>query len=321
MSKVLVISGHPDLDASYTNSVIIKQVSQHLTDVSVRRLDQLYPDYKIDVAAEQQALIAADIVVLQFPLYWYSVPALLKKWIDDVFSFNFAYGTHGDKLKGKELILSFTIGGPAESYDPLGYNHFTVEQLVHPLQQTAYLAGMNFQTPIYTHRMVYIPGVYNKLEEVQARAEDHAERLLKTIEVISDSPQAKITTMIRQWFAQFDQLGSDTQVYTRYLAESVEWSSPEGDFIGHQGFEDWYGIARATFKPNCQHDIHQIDITPQGDGYQVELRVLLTADTYPESVMKGERISLPVNEVWQVKFNSQGVPMIYSYQVTPVLEK
>ncbi|MDN3684446.1 hypothetical protein QW180_15975 [Vibrio sinaloensis] len=37
------------------------------------------------------------------------------------------------------------MGGPAESYDPLGYNHFTVEQLLMPIQQTAYLAGMNYQ--------------------------------------------------------------------------------------------------------------------------------------------------------------------------------
>lgn len=169
MSKVLVISGHPNLAESHTNTFILKKLQSGLSDVSVRCLDELYPDYKIDVPAEQQALTEADVVVLQFPFYWYSVPALMKKWMDDVFAFNFAFGPEGDKLKGKDFILSFTVGGPEESYDPLGYNHFNIEMFMYPLQQAAYLAGMVYQPPVYTHRMVYIPGVYNTQEEVQQR--------------------------------------------------------------------------------------------------------------------------------------------------------
>ncbi|GAK87338.1 NAD(P)H oxidoreductase YrkL [Vibrio ponticus] len=315
MSKVVVISGHPNLDDSYTNSVILEQLDKQLSDVAISRLDQLYPNYQINVEEEQQALLAADVVVLQFPFYWYSVPALLKKWIDDVFTFNFAYGTHGDKLKGKDFILSFTIGGPAESYDPLGYNHFSIEQLIQPLQQTAYLAGMNFHKPVYSHRMVYIPNVYNELEEVQARAMEHATRLTEQVRNITHSPQAKITAFVKQWFEQFDQLKPETEVYTRYLAEDVVWESPEGRFVGRDGFRAWYDKARATFKPNCQHDVHQIDIKPDGDNYLVELRVMLTAETYLDSDLKGERITLPVNEVWQVSLDAQGVPTIHHYQV------
>lgn len=188
MSRTVVISGHPDLEKSYTNTVILEQLNSALSDVEIRRLDALYPDYKIDVEAEQQALLAADVIVLQFPFYWYSIPALLKKWIDEVFSYNFAYGEQGDKLKGKDFVLSFTIGGPAESYDPLGYNHFTIPELLKPMQQTAYLAGLNFITPVYTHRMVCISGVYNKLEEVQERAVEHADRLIQQIRAIQVQP-------------------------------------------------------------------------------------------------------------------------------------
>lgn len=180
MSKVVVISGHPNLDESFTNKVILDKVQQDVSDIQVRRLDSLYPDYKIDVEAEQQALLEADVIVLQFPFYWYSVPALLKKWVDDVFSYNFAYGSRGDKLKGKDFLLSVTIGGPEESYDPLGYNHFTIEQLLMPLQQTAYLAGMNYRKPIYTHGMVFIPGVYNTQEGVEVKAMQHGAELART---------------------------------------------------------------------------------------------------------------------------------------------
>lgn len=59
MSKVLVISGHPDLASSHTNSVILDELSFQLADVEVRYLDELYPDYQIDVAAEQKAFIEA----------------------------------------------------------------------------------------------------------------------------------------------------------------------------------------------------------------------------------------------------------------------
>ena len=189
MSNILVISGHPDLDQSNTNTVILEQLTRSLDHVSLRRLDTLYPDYRIDIAAEQQALLDANIIVLQFPFYWYSVPALLKKWIDDVFAYDFAYGSRGDKLKGKDFMLSFTIGGPKESYQPLGYNHFSIEQLLRPLEQTAYLAGMTYHPPTYTHSMVFIPGVYNTLEGVQTLAQDHAQQLIQRISEISDSTE------------------------------------------------------------------------------------------------------------------------------------
>jgi len=181
MSKIVVISGHPNLDKSNTNALILEMLHNADTDISIRFLDRLYGEGKIDVAAEQAALLAADTIVLQFPFYWYSVPALLKSWIDQVFEYGFAYGAKGDKLKGKKLVLSFTIGGPAESYKPDSYNTFSIEDLIKPLVQTANLTGMVLQKPIYSHSMVYIPSVFNTLEGVQARAKEHAERLLSEL--------------------------------------------------------------------------------------------------------------------------------------------
>lgn len=234
MSNVLVISGHPNLNESYTNTVILESLQQGLDSVEVRRLDSLYPDYQIDVAAEQQALLKADVVVLQFPFYWYSMPALLKKYLDDVFSYNFAYGSKGDKLKGKDFILSFTIGGPEESYDPLGYNHFTVEQFMYPLQQTAYLAGMVYHKPVYSHRMVYIPGVYNTQEDVESRARDHADALMTQITTITGSADNQIQKFVANWFAEFDKLPEENAFFTGFLADDVNITMPEGTFIGHE---------------------------------------------------------------------------------------
>lgn len=174
----LIIFAHPNLTTSTANSKIIENLKASNLNFKIRHLDTLYDSYKIDVNKEQLELSNADNIILQFPFYWYSCPASLKNWIDQVLTFNFAYGPEGDKLKGKNLILSFTIGGPAESYTPLGYNHFPVSDLIKPFEQTAYLCQMNYLPPIFTHRMIYIPGVYNTKEEVEERANLHAQKLI-----------------------------------------------------------------------------------------------------------------------------------------------
>ncbi|OCQ23086.1 FMN reductase [Pseudoalteromonas luteoviolacea] len=316
MSEIVVISGHPNSAGSYANSVILHELKQSIANIDIRYLDKLYPDFKIDIQAEQNALINADVIVLQFPFYWYSIPALLKKWLDDVFAYDFAFGANGDKLKGKDLILSFTVGGPEESYDPLGYNHFTVEQLIYPLQQTAYLTGLNFCEPIYTHRMVYVEGVYNKLEDVQNRATIHAKRLIKRIDVLQNSPEIIIKRFAKHWFENFDTLPNDSTIFTAHLSEGITLSMPEGEFTGHSGFRDWYKMARETFKPNCEHIVEQIAVKKQREqSYQVELRIRLLADTFEDSKLQGEQVNLLVNELWDLKLKDNGQIEISQYSV------
>ena len=118
MSKILVISGHPHLDRSNMNAAILESLEDKFNGdiLEVRRLDELYPDFNIDAKAEQEALVDADIIVLQFPIYWYNVPSLLKKWIEDVLEYGFAYGSSGTALHGKKLLLSFTAGSGADVY-------------------------------------------------------------------------------------------------------------------------------------------------------------------------------------------------------------
>lgn len=318
MSKVLVISGHPNLKESYTNQVIIDSLTNAFSQIEVRKLDELYPDFAIDAEAEQAALASADVIVLQFPFYWYSVPALLKKWIDDVFTFNFAYGPHGDKLNGKEFILSFTVGGPEESYHPLGYNHFTIEQLVLPLQQTAYLAGMNFHKPVYTHGMVYIPDVYNELAQVQQKARDHADRLISQITALTQVDERYVERFVRNWFKMFDKLPEETDFFTQYLAADVVWSMPEGEFVGHSGFRDWYQQAKAQFKPGCDHQIQAISVTKTETGYSVEFTVKLAAETFEASQFNGENIAIAAAEKWQLRVTESGQIVIDNYQVSVI---
>ena len=80
MNKVILISGHPDLKNSLSNRTIVEELKRLSPEVEIRKLDELYPNYKIDIEAEQKALIDADLIIWQFPMFWYGLPALLKKW-------------------------------------------------------------------------------------------------------------------------------------------------------------------------------------------------------------------------------------------------
>lgn len=183
MQNVLIISGHPNLEASNANKAILEQTLKLLPDAEVSRLDLLYPDFKIDVQAEQEKLLRANIVVWQFPFHWYALPALMKKYLDDVYVYGFAHGSTGDKLKGKKLILSFTTGATEDLYNYGKAMNYPVSDFMPPLIQTAKLCQMELQTPIYSMGMQYVPGVYpaETLALVKAKAKEHAERLWQTI--------------------------------------------------------------------------------------------------------------------------------------------
>ena len=107
MTNVLIVSGHPRLgDDSLANKTIVEELTSLIPGAVVDQLDELYPDYRIDVAAEQAKLAAADVIVLQYPLWWYGWPSLLQKWVEDVFVRGFSHGSTGTALHGKKLVVS-----------------------------------------------------------------------------------------------------------------------------------------------------------------------------------------------------------------------
>jgi putative NADPH-quinone reductase len=176
--KTLVVLAHPDLEGrSIANRIIVDAV-RPLPQVTVKDLSRECPSFRFDVGREQAALAAADAVVFQFPFYWYSVPGILKEWMDQVLTYGFAYGSTGDKLRGKRFLVSTTVGGPADAYCAGGYNNFTIAELLKPLRQMANLTGMRYHRPVVSHGMISIPGVYNTREEVEARAREHAAQLV-----------------------------------------------------------------------------------------------------------------------------------------------
>lgn len=106
-----------------------------------------YPRHDIDVPREQKRLLDHDVILFQFPLYWYSTPSLIKEWQDLVLQHGFAYGHEGNQLVGKTMMLAITAGGPEDAYTPNGYQHYPLRTFLTPLEQTARLCKMRFATP------------------------------------------------------------------------------------------------------------------------------------------------------------------------------
>ncbi len=183
MTQNLMIFSHPNIAASIANINIINNLKQHMPDIKIHHLDKLYPNFRdLDIDAEQGALIHAKNIVLQFPFQWYSSPPALKNYLDLVLTYNFAYGPNGDKLKNKNLIVSITTGGPKEAYNALGYNHFKIDDFLLPFEQTAYLCGMNYQTPIISHNCSYQPEIKDSLDQIHAITKQHAILLKQSLD-------------------------------------------------------------------------------------------------------------------------------------------
>lgn len=93
--KILVNAFHPDLQRSIVNRRWLEELAHH-AEITVNAVYQHYPDWKIDVAREQQLLTSHDRIVFQHPFYWYSAPSLMKKWLEDVLTYAWAYGPGGN---------------------------------------------------------------------------------------------------------------------------------------------------------------------------------------------------------------------------------
>jgi glutathione-regulated potassium-efflux system ancillary protein KefF len=150
MPDVLVVCAHPHLEHSKVNRQL-QRAAQALPSVAVRDLYALYPDYSIDVAAEQAALQAARLVVWLHPVHWYGMTPLLKLWVDEVLAYGWAYGHEAHALRGKDLWLVASTGGDDNSYRPEGHNRHFFEAFLPPYEQTAALCGMRFLPPLVLH--------------------------------------------------------------------------------------------------------------------------------------------------------------------------
>ena len=145
-----------------------------------------------DIVAEQAKLLWADAVIFQFPLWWFSVPAILKGWFERVYAYGFGYGVgqhsggrwgerYGEgTLQGRRAMLSVTMGGREPHYGPRGVNG-PIDELLFPIHHgMLYYPGMEVLPPFLVYETRGIDAAaYDKL------AQAYRERLRR---LFSDEP-------------------------------------------------------------------------------------------------------------------------------------
>ena len=173
MPRIVVLCAHPHLEHSRVTQALARAAADaSLPDVRVRDLYALYPDYLIDVAAEQAALADAALLVWLHPVHWYGMTPMLKLWTDEVLAFGWAYGPGGRTLRDKDLWLVTSTGGSAEAYRPDGLNRYFFDAFLPPYEQTAQLVGLRFLPPLVLHGAHRISGA-----DIDAHAQTFASRL------------------------------------------------------------------------------------------------------------------------------------------------
>lgn len=142
----LVLFAHPSLQKSNVHRALLQSFKQ-LETCTIQDLYELYPNFFIDIEVEQQLIKEHDVIVMQFPVYWFSMPALLKQWIDLVLESGFAYGKDGTHLKGKKFICVVSAGGAQDSYSQRVDRDFNLKELFAPIEQVARYCEMEYLPP------------------------------------------------------------------------------------------------------------------------------------------------------------------------------
>lgn len=187
--NVLIIYAHPDPQS--LNGALKDYAVQHLQAAghTVQVSDLYAMEWRAALAAgevpghavlaEQEKLLWAEAVIFQFPLWWFSMPAIMKGWVERVYTYGFGYGVGehserrwGDRygegtLAGKRAMLMVTAGGWESHYSPRGVNG-AVDELLFPIHHgILYYPGMQVLPPFLVYRADRMDAV--RFEEVRGQ--------------------------------------------------------------------------------------------------------------------------------------------------------
>lgn len=147
--KTLVIVSHPYFERSAAIKAL-QQVAGKLPDVTMRNLESIYGNKTaaFDVAAEQRAVEAADRIVFLFPIHWFNMTPMLKAYLNEVWTYGWAFGPNGTALKGKTLQAVVTAGASEHTYSAEGLIESSIDEVLTPLKASALYVGMRYLPPL-----------------------------------------------------------------------------------------------------------------------------------------------------------------------------
>lgn len=180
MSKTLIVCSHSDIAQSTVNQCWLQALGNFPERFTIHHLDSVYPDGIINVAHEQALVDAHKHLVLQFPVYWFNCPPLLKKWLDEVFLYGWAYGSTGTRLRGKKIGLAVSTGINAEGYSTEGSQHCAINEVLRPFELTMNYVAADYQ-PVFVFYGIDSHAGYDAaaLQQVEQGAADYLAHLAR----------------------------------------------------------------------------------------------------------------------------------------------
>lgn len=154
MTKTLIIMSHPDVTQSTSQQFLLAAIKGE-EQIQIRHLELILAEREnnhFDKRIERACLQEADRIILQFPLYWYQCPSVMKQWMDEVLTLNLP-----PKDKEKELGIVVTVGAKKDRYTAGGSVGFGIEELLRPYQALANQLGWKYQTPFVIYQFQYLP--------------------------------------------------------------------------------------------------------------------------------------------------------------------
>mgnify|MGYP005983014699 CR=1 FL=1 len=147
--RTLIIIAHPELESSNLQP-FFKAAVENYSDVNWHPLSTDF-----DIEQEQKLLLAQDRIIFEFPLYWYSAPAILKQWMDSVMTTKFVTGNRY-ALSGKELGLVVSTGDAESSFQAGATEKFTMSELMRPFEAFANKTRMKYLPLLTIHQFLYL---------------------------------------------------------------------------------------------------------------------------------------------------------------------
>ena len=217
--KTLVLVSHPEYDNSMTEA-FLKQCQSDIENVDWVVLDNIQTDFIFDKEQEQQRLAQYDRILFQFPMYWYSAPALMKKYEDDVFTKNFIAHEQEGALNGKEMGIITTLGDPIKDYQVGGREGFSISELLKPYQAIAQRGQMKFLKPFVISQFAYMTDAQKQKLLIDYRSyltndnfdsftslqKWYIDQLTALKESLNEDKQARMDILIDYLQSNYDQL-------------------------------------------------------------------------------------------------------------------
>lgn len=147
--KTLVVVSHPYPEQSHAINAL-QQTAKKTANVTLRNLETLYGDDLdgFDVAAEQRAHEAAERIIYLFPIHWFNLTPMLKAYLNQVWTYGWAFGPDGKALQGKQMQLVVTAGASRHTYSAEGLIHSTMDEVLTPMKASACYVGMKYAPPL-----------------------------------------------------------------------------------------------------------------------------------------------------------------------------